>query len=164
MYAIIFLILAGIFYLDDNPLEKEVSYSQFEKYVEGGGITKIVVLSNKDIAEGYMTDSLAKKVFHETQLKSGQKNATKLVTEIPSASKFQDKIDMWNNSGVFNGEVSYQKSSDFSSILWTFGPVILLILFWFFIMKRMSGKDGGAGGVFSVGKSKAQIFDKDGPI
>ena len=33
-------------------------------------------------------------------------------------------------------------------------------------MRRMSGKDGGggAGGVFSVGKSKAKIFDKDGPI
>ena len=28
----------------------------------------------------------------------------------------------------------------------------------------MSGKDGGSGGVFSVGKSKAKIFDKDGPI
>lgn len=164
MYAIIFLILAGIFYLDDNPLEKEVPYSQFEKYVEGGGITRIVVHSNKDIAEGYMTDTLAKKVFHESQLKTGQKNATRLVTEIPSASKFQDKIEKWNSSGVFNGEVKYEKSSDFSSILWTFGPVILLILFWFFIMKKMSGKDGGAGGVFSVGKSKAQIFDKDGPI
>ncbi|WP_304637214.1 ATP-dependent zinc metalloprotease FtsH, partial [uncultured Muribaculum sp.] len=27
-----------------------------------------------------------------------------------------------------------------------------------------SNKDGGGGGVFSVGKSKAKIFDKDGPI
>ena len=44
--------------------------------------------------------------------------------------------------------------------------MILLIIFWIWMMRRMSGKDGGggAGGVFSVGKSKAKIFDKDGPI
>lgn len=49
-------------------------------------------------------------------------------------------------------------------MFWSFAPILLLIVFWFVIMKRMSGKDGGGGGVFNVGKSKAQIFDKDGPI
>ena len=44
---------------------------------------------------------------------------------------------------------------------WLFLPV-LLIAFWLFMMKRMSGGGaGGAGGIFSVGKSRAQIFDKD---
>ncbi len=65
---------------------------------------------------------------------------------------------------MFSGDVKFEKSSDFTSLIWSFGPILLLIVFWFFIMKRMSGKDGGSGGVFSVGKSKAQIFDKDGPI
>ncbi len=44
---------------------------------------------------------------------------------------------------------------------WTL-PFILLIFLWMFIMRRMSGgAGGGAGGIFSVGKSRAQIFDKD---
>jgi len=164
MYAIVFLVLAGIYYLDDNSINKEVPYTEFEKYVETGGIKKIVVFSNKDIAEGYMNDSLASKVFNDAHFKPGSRNTPKIVTEIPSAAKFQDKIDAWQASGKFTGEVKYEKSSDFSSLLWTFGPVVLLIAFWFFIMKRMSGRDGGSNGVFSVGKSKAQIFDKDGPI
>ena len=46
-------------------------------------------------------------------------------------------------------------------ISWLLLPV-LLIGFWLFMMKRMSGGGaGGAGGIFSVGKSRAQIFDKD---
>ena len=50
----------------------------------------------------------------------------------------------------------------FGDILsWLLLPV-LLIAFWLFLMKRMSGGGaGGAGGIFSVGKSRAQIFDKD---
>ncbi|MEE0085402.1 MAG: ATP-dependent zinc metalloprotease FtsH, partial [Paludibacteraceae bacterium] len=44
--------------------------------------------------------------------------------------------------------------------LYTFGPFILLIFFWMFIMQRMGGGGAGPGGVFNVGKSKAQLFDK----
>ena len=44
---------------------------------------------------------------------------------------------------------------------WLLFPA-LLIVFWLFLMKRMSGGGaGGAGGIFNVGKSRAQIFDKD---
>jgi len=47
-------------------------------------------------------------------------------------------------------------------ILLTFAPFILLIVFWVWMMRRMQGGAGaGSGGVFSVGKSKAQLFDKD---
>ena len=57
--------------------------------------------------------------------------------------------------------VDYDEGSDFSSFIWTFGPILLILAFWFFMMRRMTNRDGGAGGVFSVGKSKAQVFDKD---
>lgn len=164
MYAIILLFLAGIFYLDDNTIAKDVTYTYFEGRVAKGGVEKIIVYTNKNIAEAVLSDSVASREFPETQYKPGSKADARIVTEIPSADKLQDKIDQWQRDGAFKGEVKYEKSSDFSSLLWTFGPVILLIGFWFFIMKRMSGKDGGAGGVFNVGKSKAQIFDKDGPI
>ncbi|MBD5307993.1 MAG: ATP-dependent zinc metalloprotease FtsH [Bacteroides sp.] len=165
MYAIVVVFLIGILYLDDDLLSREVSYSKFENYVATGGVNKIIVLTNKNRAEGFLTDSLAQKVFPEGSYKAGSGVKAYIVTDIPSADKLQDKIDQWQADGVFKGEVKFEKSSDYSAMLWTFGPVVLLIGFWFVMMRRMSGKDGGAGGgVFSVGKSKAKIFDKDGPI
>lgn len=164
MYAIIIIFLAGALYLDDNSLTKEVSYSKFESYVGSGGVTKIIVFSNKAQAEAFLNDSLASKIFNENQFKPGTGTNAKILTDIPSADKLQDKIDQWQAEGVFKGEVKFEKSSDISGLLWTFGPVLLLIVFWFVMMRRMSGKDGGSGGVFNVGKSKAKIFDKDGPI
>ena len=65
------------------------------------------------------------------------------------------------SQGKFKGNLSYDTSSDFGTIFWYFGPVLLLNGFWFFFMKRMGGGGMGSGGIFSVGKSKAMLFDKD---
>jgi len=165
MYAIVLLFLFGMFYMDSNTITKEVDYNVFEKYVEEGGVSKIIIYTNKDKAEAVLTDSLAQKVFNESQLQKKGEAEAKVVTDIGSVDHLQTQIDRWKSQGVFKGDVKYEKSSDFTGLLWSFGPIVLFIGFWIFIMRRMSGRDGGgAGGVFSVGKSKAQIFDKDGPI
>ena len=163
MYAIVIIFLVGILWFDDNSMTKEVSFTKLEEYVQQGGVKKIVVFTNKNEAEAFLTDSVAENVFNGNY-KPGSGVAAKILAEIPSPDKLQDKIEQWQASGVFTGEVKYEKANDFSGLLWTFGPVALLIIFWFVMMRRMSGKDSGSGGVFSVGKSKAKIFDKDGPI
>ncbi|MCD8395550.1 MAG: ATP-dependent zinc metalloprotease FtsH [Bacteroidales bacterium] len=164
MYAILILFLLGVFYLDNNSITKAVSYSQFEKCVTEGGVKKIIINSKKNVAEGILTEDMASDMFHESQYTRDSGQEARIATDIASADYLQKQIDQWKAEGVFNGDVQYEKSSDMFSLLWTFGPVILIILFWFWMMKRMSGRDGGSGGVFNVGKSKAQIFDKDGPI
>lgn len=167
MYALVLVFIAGVYFMDDKSITKDVSYSDFEKYVEKDhGITKIIVYSDKKEAEGFLTDSLASALFHQTQFKPGEGAVPKVITDIPSADKISSKIEEWQNQGAFKGEVKYEKSGAMSSILWTYGPFLLLIVFWFYIMRRMSGGGGagGGGGVFSVGKSKAQLFDKDNAV
>lgn len=161
-YAIIIVFLLGMLYIDNNSLTKDVSFTTFEQYVGTGGVDKITVFTNTNKAEGVLSDSLARTIFHESQYQSGKGTVAYIVTDIPSADKLQDQIDVWRSEGKFKGEVNYEKSSDYTSVLWTFGPFILLIVFWFFIMRRMSGSSGsgGPGGVFNVGKSKAKVFEK----
>ncbi|MDE6629592.1 MAG: ATP-dependent zinc metalloprotease FtsH, partial [Muribaculaceae bacterium] len=165
MYVFIILFLFGMFYLDDNSVTKKVSYSDFENYitdtlnVKAHGITRIIVDKKKGEAEAQLSDSLAQVVFHKSQIKDGSQAA--ITTTLPSTDEFARKIDLWKQTGVYTGPVDYDQGSDFSAFLWTFGPILLLIAFWFFLMRRMTNRDGGAGGVFSVGKSKAQVFDKD---
>ncbi|MDO4319757.1 MAG: ATP-dependent zinc metalloprotease FtsH [Bacteroidales bacterium] len=164
MYAIVFLFLGGLYWLDDNSVTRNVSYSEFERYVTvDHGIRKIVVLTDKREAEGFLTDSLARALFNDDRMGESQIVA-KVVTDIPSADKFDSKIDEWRAMGAFNGEVKYERSSMFGSFLWSIAPIVILIIAWIWIMRRMSGGaggGGGAGGVFSVGKSKAMLFDKN---
>ncbi len=165
MYIIVLAFLGGMFFLDENTLTRTVDYSAFEKAVQSKGISKIIVYTGKNQAEGVLTDSLASVMFRPEHYKPGSGTPAHLLTDIASADNFQDKIDQWKAQGVFDGDVKYEKTSDYTSLLWSFGPILLLIFFWFWMMRRMSSKDGGGpGGVFSVGKSKAKIFDKDGPV
>lgn len=160
MYVLIGLALVGLFYFQNSGLEKEVGWSDFEKYVETKGVTKIVVYPQEGKINAYMTDSLAKVVFNMEVPERGASKKVKISVMAPS--NVDEKIDQWKAQGVFNGDVTYEQSSNITGFLWSFGPILLLIIFWFIIMRRMSrGGDGGGGGVFNVGKSKAQLFDKD---
>lgn len=165
MYVFIGMFLVGMWYVGENPATKKVTYSEFENYITDSinshahGITKIIVEKRKGTAEAMLSDSLAKVVFHENQIKSGSPAA--ITTTLPSTDEFARKIDQWKQNGIYTGPVDYDEGSDFGSLLWNFGPILILIAFWFFIMRRMTNRDGGPGGVFSVGKSKAQVFDKE---
>lgn len=161
MYAFVTLFLIGIFYLDNNDVNESITFSKLEETIEGGGVKKIIVNSDKRTATAVLTDSAAAKVFNKNQYKPGEGTEATVTAEISSADRIDKKIDTWRAKGVFTGEVEYEHSSGLMNIVWSFGPIILLVVLWIFIMKRMSGGGGGANSVFNVGKSKAQVFDKN---
>lgn len=166
MYAIVLLFLGGIFYFDNDTVTKKVSYSTFEEYVEHDhAITKIVIFSDKKLVEGYVTDSLAREIFKNNNFAPGQGVKAKVEANIPSADRLSQKIDEWKSTGAFTGDVEYEQSGAFGNFLWSLLPFALMIIVWVYLIRRMSGSGGGGagggGGIFSVGKSKAMLFDKN---
>ena len=162
MYSLIAFVLIGLYYMNGDSNSKEVTWSEFEEVARDNGIKQIVVSTNKDYLEAYIKDSTAQKVFKTTADKIGKN--PKIFTNIPSADAFDKNVETWRKENGFNAAVKYDKSSDFSDMFFSFLPIILLFAFWFFMMRRMSGQSGGSGGVFNVGKAKAQLFDKEGPV
>ncbi len=163
MYALIALCLIALYYFQDGSHTKNVDWTEFEKAAVSGEINKITVFSEKGQAEGFLTTAGAKKMkFDDTAIASeGEK---KIVANIPSTDKIQDKIDAWNAELTSKGKkeitVTYEKGSDLMKLFWYFGPVILMVLLFVFLSRRMSGM-GGSGGIFNVGKSSAKVFDKN---
>ncbi|MCH5220744.1 MAG: ATP-dependent zinc metalloprotease FtsH [Muribaculaceae bacterium] len=164
MYLALVVLLAAIFYVDNNTVTKAVSYTEFVQYVERDhGIEKIVVLSDDKKVKGFLTDSLAEIVFKNNNYSPGKGEAI-VEAQISSADKLSDKIEEWNASGAFTGDVTFEQSSTFSRILWNILPFALFIGVWIFLIRKMAGGPGGSGGgggIFSVGKSKAMLFDKN---
>ena len=80
-----------------------------------------------------------------------------------SPDAISEYIDNVKAEKGYDIQVRFDSTSEVWSILLTFLPFLLLILFWVWMMRRMQGggSGGGSGGVFNVGKSKAQLFDKD---
>lgn len=163
MYGLMALSLLALFYFQDASQTKEVNWTQFEKAATDGDIDKIVVLAEANIAEGYMTKEGAKR--HHFDEKDSFDADKKIKTTIPSSDKIQEKIDGWNAKLAAEGKpeikVNYEKGSDLMKVVWYFGPILLLVIFMVYMSKRMTSGGGPGGGIFSVGKSRATVFDKN---
>ena len=88
-----------------------------------------------------------------------------LLLEVGSVEALDRFLEEQSKLGTFNGQLDYKKKDNtLSNLFWNIFPFILLIGIWMFIMKRMNGggASGGPGGVFNVGKSRAQLFEKGG--
>ena len=171
MYGLIIAFLLLVYWMNmDVDVAREVNWTKFESIVKNnkGGVKKITVYTNKNLVEAVLSDSLAKALNKDvkpadqpTMFGQSQRTSNIVSAQIPSPDKFDEKVEQWKADGVFNGEVAYEKTSDYSSMLWYLGSTVLIIGFWIFMFRRMGGGGSGGGGIFSVGKSKARLFDKD---
>lgn len=159
VYGIIALFLIGLSFMGESPRGKEISYNEIGDLVKSKAIQKINVITNKNEAEITILPEKIAEVYGKDSA-SMVRNPV-LMLQIPSADQFTEDLKEWKKEyGNDDIKITYESESDYiGNFLWGVGPIILLIFFWVFMMRRMSGT-GGAGGVFSVGQSKAKLFDK----
>ena len=161
MYGLILLMLATIWFTNDSSASKELGWTEFQKLAKENVFENMVVFNNKNLVEATVKNEYKKQIFNREDSTLGTN--PKVFVKIPSADKFSDFYDKSVAEKQINTQVRYEEGDDaFWSFLMSFGPFLLIIAIWMFLMRRMSGgAGGGPGGVFSVGKAKAQLFDKD---
>ena len=156
MYAIIGVVLMGLFYFNDSSAEKPMNWQpDFKKLLVEGNVKHMWVYAGDNKLEAELTEASAKQVFKDMAKVNYSK--ARVVVQVPH-NVFEDQM----KSIPYTGILEYESGSGIAGFLWSFGPVILLIVFWFILMRRMSrGGGDGSGGVFNIGKTKAQLFDKE---
>lgn len=156
MYAIIGMVLMGLFYFNDSSAEKPMNWQpDFKKLLVEGNVKHMWVYAGDNKLEAELTEASAKQVFKDMAKVNYSK--ARVVVQVPH-NVFEDQM----KSIPYTGVLEYESGSGIAGFLWSFGPVILLIVFWFILMRRMSrGGGDGSGGVFNIGKTKAQLFDKE---
>ncbi|MBR2617708.1 MAG: ATP-dependent zinc metalloprotease FtsH [Paludibacteraceae bacterium] len=160
LYGAIAVFLIFLNFTGEENKMKDIPYSQFQQYVEKGYVHKVVIV-NKETAEVSIpeNDTTALiEIFGASQAAKHTK-APQLTVSIPSSDRFDEFI-----TSKPNIEVKYEERKDYvESLLYSFGPLLFFVLLWMFLMRRMGGGAGPQGGIFNVGKSRAQLFDKDSP-
>ena len=141
--------------------DKELGWTEFQKLAQENVFDRMVVYNKKNLVEATVKDGRKGLVFRKDSATLGTN--PKVYVKIPSADKFSDFYDKSVAENHITTQVSFEEGDDaIWNFLVSFGPILLIIVVWIFLMRRMSGgASGGPGGVFSVGKAKAQLFDKD---
>ena len=140
----------------------KTSVSKFYEYLDANQVEKVVVY-NKNTAEVFLKKGVLGQKGHEKLPKEdllGKPNLGPHYTlEIGNDEIFQNKLDEAQKAKKLTS-YDYKTSSDWSDLI-GFLPIVLLLGFWIFMMRRMSGGGSGGGGqIFSIGKSKAKLFDE----
>lgn len=150
---------------------QKATTSKIKEMIINRDIEKLIVI-NKDQAEIYLkSEALASGRYPDLPKESRgvgfQVPKPQYTYNIGDISNFEPFIlDTQKNAGYEDKDLIYPeyvtRKNYFADILsWLILPALLIVV-WLFLMRRMTGGGAGnAGGIFSVGKSRAQIFDKD---
>lgn len=162
VYGILLLVLAFLFFRGGgtNSYNKTINYTTFKTYVENGYAKSVTVNKTDGLVSMVVKPEHIRDVFKTGAQKTGQ--SPTVSTQYPSVDKVEEFLTQQEESGTFTGAVTYEETHDyFFGLLGSLLPIILLVAVWMFFMRRMSGGGGASsGGVFSVGKSKARLFEK----
>ena len=178
VYGLIFLLIIGYqFYAGFKNMGIETYQDNFLQMVKQGDVDKFTVVRNKKIVRVSVNrDSLAKKeAFYKAALNTAEnqnayENAKKLtapqlifsVMDVQGFSKTWDDFKANNPGVVIPKEDSTDEGETLSTILNFLLPFLLFGLVVMLMLRKMNsaGPGGGPGGIFNIGKSKAQLFEK----
>jgi len=162
LYLLIGMLLLGLmFFNDDNSTQREITYGEFQQYVRNGYVNRVVGYDDNSV-EAYIKQQYVPQVFKQDSTKVGKKPF--VVTEAPSRQSLGEFIDQETQQSHFDGTIQYKKRQNyFWALFWQIMPLVFFIAFMIYLSRRMSGGMGGiGGGIFNVGKSKAQLFENNG--
>lgn len=162
IYGIVFVALMGLYLMNDFSMSKELGWTDFQRFTADDAFSRIVVHNRKNILEATVKSDFRDRIFTPREVQQ-LTTEPKVYVRIPSSDKFSDFYDKMVAEKHISTQVTYKESDDILwNILASVGPFVIIILLWLFLMRRMAGGGaGGAGGVFSVGKAHAQLFDKN---
>jgi cell division protease FtsH len=166
MYLLIFILLIFVFFMNrDTSTNKDIGWTEFQKLAQENSFTEMIVNLNNNKVIAKIKPEVVNTILGVDTVPESKnfllpKPEATISVIIPSPDRFSDFYDKTVASYGIDAVVKYE---DGHSLLWTILsnllPIILFIVIWVYIMRRMSG----GGGMFSVGRTKAQIYDKSSP-
>ena len=149
-----------------------IDYNRFQKMIKSHDVAKIVVIKNQEIVEiSLKAEALLNTTYKDELESSSLVNNTfgpHYRLEVSSIESFEKRYDdLISSLGKGNTtEIEYltESRTDIYSFLQTWGFTILILVGFWFLLRRMSTGGGPGGQIFNISKSKASLFDKESKI
>ncbi len=142
---------------------KTIGLSKFYQYLDSNQVEQVIF--NSSSAQVYLNETVKNSAEHKKDTKptllSSMTTGPDYVVEIANKDLFEEKLIQASSEGKIK-EFSNEKESNWGGILFSLLPIILIPVVWIFMMRKMSGGSGAGGGgqIFSIGKSRARLFDE----
>ena len=168
IYLLMMVVLGVLYFTSGNSnssVKTEASYTQFKTMVLKGYAKSIVVNNEKNTLQMYVKPEHIRDVFKQGVEQTGKEPS--VTVEYGSVDQVEAFVNEARQLKKFNGDFSYENKRDndfLTMIIYNLLPIFILVAIWMFFMRRMGGGMGGGAGIFSVGKSKAKMYEKGNQI
>lgn len=164
--SLILLFIFINYYTGENGgATDEISISKFDDYLNEGKIEKVAfnrnsarILFTKE-AEKELEEANKQKAENQRGFFSNLQGPVRYKVEIANVELFEQTLRDAKNKGLLK-EYKSEKESEWTGIFFNFLPFLLIILFYVWMYRRMMGGAGSGGPMFSMGRSRAQVFDE----
>ena len=158
----------SIFYFNQSTGLEEITERRFEELALKGHVKEIIIIKNQDLVEVFLNDegiaSGEYNISDKPSLYFSQNPHFKF--KIVSAEKFDEKLRELEAKMPEDKSIPYkfEDRSDFTSIIFNWGFLFLILIVFWILMRRMTGTAGPGGQIFNIGKSKAALFDAENKV
>ena len=146
----------------------KISQKKFFEYVSMGDIEKIDIVNKREV-KVYLTDEASSQDVHKGTVNpyfslSGRSANYKF--ELGDLQNFENSLKKKEDENNLTIDINYVTEQNiWGDLLLSMLPFVIIIGIWIFIMRKMSsGGSGGGGQIFSIGKSKAKLFDEKNDV
>ncbi len=178
LYWIYGIVLLGIIALNIVPMSnnvKEISEAVFfQQYLPTHDVDKLLVINDRQVEVYIKPDRLSNDKYKDIRDAKfgGENKGPHYSFTVSSAETFAGKLEAVQNEWKAQNPkdydvipVQYKERTDWRTSFGWLLPLLIIVVIWIIIMRRVSGGMGGAGGqIFNIGKSKATLFDGDATV
>ncbi|MCP4459001.1 MAG: ATP-dependent zinc metalloprotease FtsH [Cytophagales bacterium] len=163
-------VVVGITFFSKSGSAVVISYNRFEQMLLSSDVAKVVLVKNQDVVEVTLkTEALANAKYSKELENRGPMSlpgGPHYKFKIASIDKFINDFDEAVAKMSSDNKIGYEivERSDFTSMFFNFGFIILMVFLFWMLMRRMTGGGGAGGQLFNIGKSKAALFDADSKV
>lgn len=165
-FIIITIAIAGWNLFGGAGQIQEVTWPTVKNTMIDSGYVKRVVVINNQMVEVHIKDSKIAHYKKQARYKNIPSTGAQFEFRIGSLEKFEKDYEVALQEAPEKIALEFEeRRSMWSDLLSSLVPIIIIVVIWFFIFRSMrGGGSGGGGNVFNVGKSKAQVFDKENSV
>ncbi len=158
-----FLLFIGYQYLMGGGMStKDLSNNEFKNILEQNDIERVVIVNNA-VAHIFIKSEAQTKEEHKKNIGSLHSQDSPLYNyDFGDLQNFEKELKLNKQENDLDFDIEFKEQTNFLDQIFMWLPFIFLIGLWIYFMRRMSGGGSGGGGqIFSIGKSKAKLFDQD---
>ncbi len=168
--AVLIAFVVSLLYFTKHSSVRNINITEFRKMMHGGDVKDILIVNNKNEVEITLKEEALKKEPYKKEFENRNRfsiiGGPHYVLKITTSENFLRKLEQIQMVIPREDRLDYEvdERSDFSSVIFQWGFLFLILFGFWYVMRRMTGGGGPGGQLFNIGKSRAALFDTENKV